>query len=108
MDALGKDRLSLDLSVQDDGTFVLTLTGKLTESDLDIVYDTADQVLRHTPRLVVDLGGISSVDFKGIYALLMAQQSARRLGASLTLRSASPEVLELLQSSRMIRRFALE
>jgi len=108
MDALGENRLSFDLSVDHDGSFVLTLAGELTESVQDAVYETADQLLRHTSRLVMDLGGISSVDFKGIYALLMAQEAARRAGGSLILRSASPEVLQLLESSRTLRRFALE
>jgi anti-anti-sigma factor len=58
-------------------------------------------------ELVVDLADVNMVDSSGIGLLISAYNSLRKLGGSLAVIHASPEVLELFQAMRIHQHFSV-
>ena len=58
-------------------------------------------------ELVVDLTNVEMVDSTGIGLLISAHNSLRKLGGTLAVIHASPEILELFQSMRIHQHFSV-
>jgi anti-sigma B factor antagonist len=56
-----------------------------------------------SPRLVIDLGGVSFVDSAGLGALIGAVRRVQELGGEVMLASARPALARLLQHTGVLR-----
>jgi anti-anti-sigma factor len=59
-------------------------------------------------QVILDLGGVGSVDSAGLGALIAGLKRTRRLGVELRLRSVCAEVRELLEITLVSRIFTIE
>jgi anti-anti-sigma factor len=58
-------------------------------------------------EIVLDLSGVEMLDSTGIGLLISAHNSLRKVGGTLAVIHASPEILELLQSMRIHQHFSV-
>jgi len=88
---------------------IVDLKGKLTAGLGDqILRDTIDELLAENwKKILLNLSGISFMDSAGIGELVAGLRTAKRLGASLTLLSASERVQSTLFISKLLPIFEL-
>ena len=76
---------------------VVRLIGELDAEDAPAVRTLlAEQVLRGTGNLVVDLSGLTFLDSAGLAALVAAHKGTRSAGTSLLLAAPRPAIVRIL------------
>lgn len=81
-----------------DGTVVITLRGELDSGTVPGLRDAVAAAVATRPRRVlVDAGGVTFADSVALGALLAGYDSARLVGATLTLANTGPFLTHLLR-----------
>lgn len=88
---------------------VLALSGRLDETFEDVLKDKFERLLdRKQVCVVVDLGGLSYLNSRGVSAFIAAVDALREAGGDLKLAAAPPQatlVLERLGVDKLLQRF---
>jgi anti-anti-sigma factor len=81
---------------------VVTCTGRMLAGDETSAFQAhLDAVLPWTPRLVVHLAGVESIDSGGLGLLVRYLTRARNAGGALTICAVSPKIDEVLKVTRL-------
>jgi anti-sigma B factor antagonist len=97
-------RLSLRTTVRDDGT-VVECHGRLTVEVSSDFKQQVKEMISKTPRLVLDLSGITYMDSSGLGAIVAIFVSAKAARCSLQLVNLSQQIRKLLAMTRVISLF---
>lgn len=104
--------LAVEVAVTDRST-VVSVRGEVDVATAPIVRGALTEVEARrrglgTPSVVVDLSGVTFIDACGLGVLVGAARSARGAGHALALRDPSPQVLRLLEMTRLLDVFRVE
>lgn len=75
----------------------LAIQGELSIYRADELKHALIEPLQHGVRLVVDLSKVTELDTCGLQLLMLAKQTAQKLGAELQLVGHSPAVVEVFE-----------
>jgi len=84
-----------------DGCVVVRAGGEIDTHTVHEFHETVTRATSLASRVVLDLAGVTFVDSSGLGALIVARNSAREGGGSMTLVSPPPVVRRLLGSTRL-------
>ena len=84
-----------------DGWAVVRAGGEIDTHTVHEFHETVTRAMSLSPRVVLDLAGVTFVDSSGLGALIVARNSAREGRGSLSLVSPPPVVRRLLGSTRL-------
>jgi anti-sigma B factor antagonist len=84
-----------------DGCVVVRSGGEIDTHTVHEFHETVSRVTSLASRVILDLAGVTFVDSSGLGALIVARNSAREGGGSLSLVSPPPVVRRLLGSTRL-------
>jgi anti-sigma B factor antagonist len=84
-----------------DGCAVVRAGGEIDTYTVHEFHETVTRASSLASRVVLDLAGVTFVDSSGLGALIVARNSARKGGGSLSLVSPPPVVRRLLGSTRL-------
>lgn len=87
---------------------VIRLGGEVDMSWSQEVRRAVLDALQQSPRVAVNLAGVSYIDSSGIAALVEGFQQARSRGQSFVLVECSPPTLAVLKLARLDKVFALK
>ena len=92
---------------QESGVTVLEPKGKITIGVGDVALrDAVAEALEAGARnILVDLGGVSTIDSSGIGELVSAYTSVRNRGGTLKLAMLPPKITDILQITQLISVF---
>ena len=81
---------------------VLTCSGRMLAGDETAAFQShLDDVIRWSPRLVLHLAGVHSIDSGGLGLIVRYMTRARNAGGALTLCAVSPKIDEVLTMTRL-------
>jgi anti-sigma B factor antagonist len=83
------------------GWAVVRAGGEIDTQTVHEFHETVTRATSRASRVVLDLAGVTFVDSSGLGALIVARNSARESGGSLSLVSPPPVVRRLLGSTRL-------
>jgi anti-sigma B factor antagonist len=84
-----------------DGLAVVRAGGEIDTHTVHEFHETVTRATSLASRVVLDLAGVTFVDSSGLGALIVARNSAREGGGTLSLVSPPPVVRRLLGSTRL-------
>jgi anti-anti-sigma factor len=84
-----------------DGCAVVRAGGEIDTRTVHEFHAAVTRAASLASRVVLDLAGVTFVDSSGLGALIVARNSAREIGGSLSLVSPPPVVRRLLGSTRL-------
>jgi anti-anti-sigma factor len=97
------------VDADDDGAGVISLRGDIDVVNASGVEEVIGAALNvGESNVVLDLSGVTFMDASGLRALLVCQRAANQAGGSLSLRSPSRSVLDLLLLTGLDTAFHLE
>jgi anti-sigma B factor antagonist len=89
--------LTATVANETDGSLVLRFDGELDMATSSLVNTLVDCALREgESKVVIDLDLVSFLDSHGLRALLIANQTARDQGATLTVRAPTKQALDVM------------
>ncbi|HEY8549201.1 MAG TPA: STAS domain-containing protein [Vicinamibacterales bacterium] len=85
---------------------VVTLTGRLTSENVDLLRDKlASLIFQGETHIVLDLAGVRYIDSAGLGALIGAASNAERHGARVVLANATGRTRDLLVLTKLLTVF---
>lgn len=82
----------------------IALTGRVNLKNAEELADAVDRaVAEGQARIVLDLGGVPTMDSTGLGALVTACRTARQAGGDLRIVAPRPAVRELLERTNVVR-----
>jgi anti-sigma B factor antagonist len=99
--------MSLTASVrQSGGVTIIDFDGRLTlGTATELLRSTIHRELENSPRLILNLAGVSYLDSAGLAEMVSAQASVTRRNGSIRLLHVQDRVRDLLQMTRLDRIF---
>jgi HptB-dependent secretion and biofilm anti anti-sigma factor len=92
-----------------DNTFEARLTDRLSFADNSAFRKLLDDAVASKRRnMILNLEGLTSVDSAGLGMFIIAAETAKKAGLSLTLRSPSGHVRKLIELSKMDKLLSIE
>lgn len=88
----------------DEGVIILSLAGKLTigEGDVQLREEMRDVLDRGNKKIILDLGGVKTMDSSGLGELVRCKASASAVGATIKLLHVQDKVQQVLEMTRLI------
>ena len=88
----------------EEGVTILTLTGKLTigEGDVQLREEMRDVLDRGSKKILLDLGGVKTMDSSGLGELVRCKASASAVDATIKLLHVQDKVQQVLEMTRLI------
>lgn len=100
--------MRVSTSVRND-VFEASLSDRLSFSDNSAFRKLLDDMLASkTRRWVLDVGNLSAVDSAGLGMFIIAQDTAKKAGLTLTLRNPNEYVRNLIELSKMDKLIQIE
>ena len=83
---------------------ILTLDGRLTIGSGDVLLrqDVADLLAEGHSKIVIDLGGVKTMDSSGVGELMRARANAENAGGTIKLVHVEDKVADVLQVTQLI------
>jgi len=92
---------------QMDGYAVVRADGEIDAHTVHAFHEVFDEAANLAPHVVIDLANVTFVDSSGLGGLIVARESARDRGGSVSLVSPPPLVRRLLGSTQLQDVFAI-
>lgn len=91
-------------SRKDEGVLILSLEGKLTIGEGDVLLrDELRDALEHgEKKILLDLGGVKTMDSSGLGELVRSKASAQNAEATIKLLHVQDKVQQVLEMTRLI------
>lgn len=95
--------MKIDKRIEEDVT-ILTLSGKLTigEGDVQLREEMSDVLSRGAKKILLDLGGVKTMDSSGLGELVRCKASASSVDATIKLLHVQDKVQQVLEMTRLI------
>ena len=91
-------QLRLTCAMTAKGNALVTLAGELDMASSGHAFDSVRRVIdRRRVPVVVDVGGVTFCDVRGLSALVRMSNYARAAGCPLTVTSAGPDLLKIMR-----------
>jgi len=93
---------------EEDGRLVLRVQGEVDMETAPRLWRELERALRRSPRVAVDLQGVSYIDSSGVAALVQGLKEARRRNGLFVLVHPSEQTMSVLRLARLDRVFDIE
>jgi anti-anti-sigma factor len=96
-DRMGEHELVTIAAFRESGDTILVVRGDVDMATASVLWESVEQVLSNSERVIVDLSDVDFLDSSGLSVFVRAHRRLREAGGALVLRSPNPRVRRVVE-----------
>jgi anti-anti-sigma factor len=107
-DRMSEHELVTIAALRERGDTILVVRGDVDLATASLLWESVEQVLSDSERLIVDLRDVGFLDSSGLSVFVRAHRRLREAGGALVLRSPNPRVRRVLELTGLAQVLTIE